>query len=315
MSIPKVLAAFSLVTMSLVVAQVPVSCGSLASPPPLPEEEVDAIRQLSRSELVELIESVDPAEPGDVWRLHHALVELSGDGYSITELERLVEVAKGNFRFGMTIVGHLAWTIYDGAPSEEERLKVDRFVDLMEALLEEDRPKSPAGFLAVEGLARVIYISTDTPSERRKNVEELNVPYAYDRVVPILIGCINSENPLVRTTATRWLGTLVSHDLETAERLITLLEAQRESLLGEEPEDHEARVRREELLVPLDAAIIALRISIDAAIKQQQSSGSAASPDEPPKVGHQGGIFVPPKGDLAEPTSAAPSILEPNDTP
>jgi len=269
MTIGKVMVGFSIAVACCALAEAEADTRSLASPPPLSEDQVETIMQLSRPELLELIESIEPSEPQAVWRLHHALLALRPGAYTIPEIERLVAVAKRNSQFGVVIVGHLAVTMYEGEPDKEDKQRVDRFVELMEQAITEDTAKSPAPYVAIHGLSALIHIK-DKPHDKRRVVEKTNLPYAYDRVIAILTTCIDREDLPLRCEAIRLLGRRASLDLPTAKQTLPLLqiqlqnvcEAQRQSAGNLDPKVFEAWSHREELKVVLEAAVRLLQKSI-----------------------------------------------------
>ncbi len=234
---------------------------------PLTEEEIDAIRRLSPSELIELIKS------GDALHAQHAVDELLRDGCSMSELETLVEVAKNHY--GQMIICTLALTIYDETASDEDKRRVDRFIDLVEEALKDWDPPG-FGLVAVDGLARTI---NHDPVYKNRQIDQgrwPNPPYANDRVTDILIWCLDHKHFAVRHAAIRWLSSVGGNDPGRAEDILAKLKAQR--IKEEEAQDFEER-HRQDFLLMIEHVITRLERRINqarqlSATTPEQSQGS-----------------------------------------
>ena len=234
---------------------------------PLTEEEIAAIQQLSPSELIELIKS------GDWQHASHALGELLRDGCSISELETLVEVAKHHY--SRTIIERLALTIYDETASDEDKRRVDRFIDLLEEPLKNWDPPG-FGLVAVDGLARTI---THDPEYKNRQIDQgrwPDPPYANGRVTDILIWCLDHKHFGVRHTAIRWLSSVGGNDPGRAEDILAKLKAQR--IKEEEAQDFEER-HRQGFLFLIEQAITDIERRIN-----QARQLSATTPEQRSRV-------------------------------
>ena len=230
---------------------------------PLSEEEIAAIQRLSPSELVELIKE------GDALHAEAAFDELLRDGCSISELETLVEVAKNHH--GQMIIDTLALTIYDETASDEDKRRVDRFIDLLEEALKNWDPPG-FGLVAVDGLARTI---NHDPVYKNREIDQgrwPKPPYANDRVTDILIWCLDHEHFAVRHAAIRWLSSVGANDPGRAEDILARLKAQR--IKEEEAQDFEERHRQGFLFI-IEQAITDIERRID-----QARQLSATTPEQ-----------------------------------
>jgi hypothetical protein len=193
--------------------------------PKLSEEELVTIASLSTSELVEMLKN------GDTLHAYAALKELrAGEGRK-ANFELLLNVA-ANTRGDMIVEG-LVKPIKPSADAEDKRL-VDKYLDFLEAQLKKVKP-SVSHQQAIRSIAQTTYIKADIwpawysrkPADPNiHDPNELLVPYANDRVVNILMRCLDNSDRRIREVAIRWLANVGANDITQIDSVIAVLNAQ-----------------------------------------------------------------------------------------
>lgn len=233
----------------------------LSSADRLTKEEDAAIQRqmkaFTRSELLDVIKTPGSGRLARS-RAQYAFTELLSDWCTIGELEILVDIAKT--RYDRSIIQRLAMTIYDETATDEEKRRVDRFVDLMEEDIRKG-VEATLGPLAVEGLGRTINRSYNDESSARKQGKRPAIPYANARVTDILIDCLDHRSPWVRRRAIYWLGSTGGNDPARAQDVIALLDQQR--VKEQNAQDYEERHDRQEVLRTVSSAVTTIRRTMD----------------------------------------------------
>jgi len=116
-------------------------------------------------------------------------------------------------------------------------------VDFLEAQIKSDKPSVHHGRVILN-LAKVVYNpqSIWDPTDL-EGVRKEPPPYGYERVMGILISCLDNTDWRVRSEAIHWLGTLGAQDSHMGEKVVALLEAQlaKEQASDETKEEKEIR--------------------------------------------------------------------------
>jgi hypothetical protein len=132
----------------------------------------------------------------------------------------------------VTIEG-LVKPIKPSADAEDKRL-VDKYLDFLEAQLKKVKP-SVSHQQAIRSIAQTTYIAaairpawcSHKPAD--PNIPDANewiVPYANDRVVNILMRCLDNSDWRIREVAIRWLANVGANDITQIDSVIAVLNAQ-----------------------------------------------------------------------------------------
>ncbi len=179
--------------------------------PKLNAKELEAIAKLSTPELVDMLRT------GDTLYKYVALKQLTADGGWKKNFDLLLDIAAEG---GEMVVEGLVRPVKVSA-SDEDKRRVDKFLDFLESQLEKDKP-SVSHDRVVRSIGKVVLVRRmPFPAPN-----ELEAPYGNARALEIIIRCLNSENLGVRADACRWLGTIGANDLSKADGVCATLKAQ-----------------------------------------------------------------------------------------
>ncbi|MCK4850545.1 MAG: HEAT repeat domain-containing protein [Phycisphaerae bacterium] len=209
--------------------------------PMLTEKELAEIAKLSVPELAEMLKSADT--------MHRfaALRQLKADGGWRKNFDLLLRIAgkrRGEESRDMVVEGLLFGKfcpLRTSAPAEDKQL-VDKFLAFLQGQLKEVKP-SVSGHQAVRSIARTVFHR----DHGLPGSPAPEIPYANDRVLDILISCLDNDDRNVRQAAIRWLGAVGATDLARSEDVIAALETQ---LTKEQTsqENEEVKTRRERVI-------------------------------------------------------------------
>jgi hypothetical protein len=218
--------------------------------PALSKEEEARIATLSTAELV------DMARTGDMLHKHTALSRLKANGGSKDNFDVLLSIATEKHGFGDMIVEGLVPAIDQSASAEDKR-RVDKFMDFLEAQLKSNDP-SVRHTQAVRSLGQTINSRKSLPPLKPESLggKRKKPPYGYARVMGILIRCLDDKDRNVRDEAIEWLGSLGAQDPVMGKKVVTILEAQ----LAKEEASAEKKTVKEELRRGIEQSLETLRM-------------------------------------------------------
>jgi tetratricopeptide (TPR) repeat protein len=172
--------------------------------PRLSEEELAQVARLSVPELADMLRN------GDTMHAYAALHRLKADGGVNRNLHLLLSIAAETR--GDMIVEGLARPV-EASAGDEEKQVVDKLLGLLEAELGKAEPSvSPAQAARSIGQAVAKELSVP-PGHLRGDAQDvqrrLAPPHGFDRAVPLLVSCLESEDTQARREAATWLGQVV----------------------------------------------------------------------------------------------------------
>lgn len=183
------------------------------------EEEKARIARLSAAELADMLRR------GDALHKFAALTQLEANGGREKNFDLLLSIAAENRGPGGMIVKRLVRPVKEAA-SDEDKRRIDRFVDFLEAQLKSDEPSVPHA-QAVRSLGQAVHNPQSLPDPLDpEGIGRERPPYGYARVMGILISCLDNTDWLVREEAIYRLGKLGAQDPAMSKKAIAALEAQ-----------------------------------------------------------------------------------------
>ena len=213
--------------------------------PKLSAEELASIAELSVPELTEMLRN------GDTMHAYAALDQLRANGGWKTNFDLLLSIA-GERGGDMIVEGFFRKSVSRSA-SDEDKRRLDKFLDFLESQLAKDKP-SVSRSQALRSIAQTVYVSaavSDKPSLRpgkgrvgttrpADKPAKPELPYAYERVMDILTKSVNDQDWRARRAAIDWLRTIGRTDSNRIDDIAALLEAR---LAAEEASEEEERVK------------------------------------------------------------------------
>jgi hypothetical protein len=173
--------------------------------PPFTDDQYLAYRQLPMERKLELLD-VDLADPVAAARFHLILAMIMKQGYSVSDMERLISVSsRGKFR---EIVPSLGQPILEATSSEDDRRKRDRYIELMQDAIA-GKLNIPA-YCALDALGRSLSLGSKKIETSTSPESPEVLPYGYDRVVDILLRALASSDKGAQETSARWLDEISS---------------------------------------------------------------------------------------------------------
>ncbi len=200
--------------------------------PKLSEEELAEIAKLSVPELAEMLRT------GDTMHRFAALDQLEADGGWRKNFDLLLGIG------GDMVVGGLLrrlCPLKTSAPVEDKQL-VDKFLDFLQGQLKELKP-SVSGPQAVRSIVRTVF-HRDRGLPGMPGYTPPEIPYANDRVINILISCLDNDDWNVREEALNWLTNVGANDPAKIDYVIAALETQlTKEQASQENQEVRARVK------------------------------------------------------------------------
>jgi len=109
---------------------------------------------------------------------------------------------------------------------------VDRYLDFLESQLKKDKPSVPYDW-AVRGIAQSIHITSNMTDwktidllSKISDANEIDIPYANDHAINILISCMDNNSFKMRREAISAFGVIGYNDPKKIDNMIKLLEDQ-----------------------------------------------------------------------------------------
>ncbi len=211
----------------------------------LSAEELASIAELSVPELTEMLRN------GDTMHAYAALDQLRANGGWKTNFDLLLSIA-GERGGDMIVEGFFRKSVSRSA-SDEDKRRLDKFLDFLESQLAKDKP-SVSRSQALRSIAQTVYlgpanrdkwyarhgkgpVGATRPADRPAKPE---LPYAYERVMDILTKSVNHQDWQARKAAIHYLYLVGRADSSRIDDIVALLEAR---LAAEETSEEEERIK------------------------------------------------------------------------
>lgn len=225
------------------------------SEPQWTEAEYLKFKRMDRAQLFEV------AKANGI-RSQYALGRITAEqgGITIDEIDQLLAVLPRSYPQNLSVIQSLACPLYEPNNNPGKEVVVDHFIEAMRISLETSGSAKPT-WISVDGLARIIHFGSP---DDRAGVRA----YGEDKVVAILIRCLDHGDRKVREYTVNSLKSIAENDPAFAEQILHAFKARFEK----EKLDPSTRTEvSPKGFYPLGAAVEELQRRVDDAEKTRKT--------------------------------------------